>query len=152
MIVELRTILQVDLATCRAHVLTSKLLEHIAAPLVVFRPTDPAAFPEQWADGKYAARMLAFGLCDVGGQVINIEHVKDSSDEFILRDNGYGDKIDRWDHWISIRRIDDSSVAYADRVDIRAGLLTAFFWAFAMLFYAHRQRRWRSLIARHFAY
>jgi hypothetical protein len=39
-----------------------------------------------------------------------------------------------------------------DTVEVRAGVLTPFIWLFAQLFYRHRQRRWRALVARRFAY
>ncbi|MEM6585274.1 MAG: hypothetical protein AAF692_05925 [Pseudomonadota bacterium] len=34
---------------------------------------------------------------------------------------------------------------YTDRVTIKAGALTSVIAAFARLFYAHRQERWRAL-------
>jgi hypothetical protein len=37
--------------------------------------------------------------------------------------------------------------APADRVDIRAGLLTPFIWLFAQGFYRWRQYRWGRLLA-----
>ncbi|NBB24765.1 DUF3703 domain-containing protein [Porphyrobacter sp. SLTP] len=34
---------------------------------------------------------------------------------------------------------------YSDEVEVSAGALTPFIWAFAQIFYWHRQRRWRGL-------
>ena len=63
----------------------------------------------------------------------------------VLRDNGYSPIIKRWDHWIEIEDV-GGKTRYTDRVHIDAGLLTAPVAAFARVFYAHRQRRWRKLV------
>ncbi|QPH52839.1 SRPBCC family protein [Pontivivens ytuae] len=119
----------------------SALLEHIAAPLVVFRPID-GPFPEHWSPGRYRAWMLLVGVLPMGRQWIDISF----PDEFTLRDNGAGDLVRRWDHWIFVEA-EGNGTRYTDRVDVEAGLLTPFIWFFARVFYAHRQRRWRALAA-----
>jgi hypothetical protein len=42
--------------------------------------------------------------------------------------------------------VDANHTEYTDRVEIRAGWKTAFIWAWANAFYAHRQRRWVRLL------
>lgn len=68
-----------------------------------------------------------------------------------IRDNGFGPLISRWDHWIAIATGEDGTTRYVDRVDIEAGALTGLVAAFARVFYAHRQRRWRALARTGFA-
>lgn len=46
----------------------------------------------------------------------------------------------------------DGRVAIFDRVEVKAGLLTPFIWAYASLFYHYRQHRWRRLVEGGFAY
>jgi hypothetical protein len=70
---------------------------------------------------------------------------------YAVRDNGYGPLIKRWDHWIEINA-EGTGTRYVDRVHIDAGVLTPLICGFARLFYAHRQRRWRRLVARNFDY
>lgn len=59
--------------------------------------------------------------------------------------------IPTWDHIITIAAV-GSGTLYRDRVTIRAGLLTPAVWLFALLFYHHRQRRWRQLVRNGFDY
>lgn len=131
------------------YVQRSALLDHIAAPMIRFKPRD-GAFPEQWADGHYTAMMLLSGILPLGQQTIGIEFPPPKGETLILRDNGYGSLIKRWDHWIFVEP-EGGGTRYTDRVDIEAGILTPFVALFARLFYGHRQRRWKKLIAANFA-
>lgn len=133
-----------------------ELLLHVAWPLLVFEPLDPDRFPERWEEREYRVRMRQFGVLPVGWQVIGIERPPHSDRARHLRDNGRGTLASTWDHLITVEPIDDqhgrTKTRYTDRLGVRAGLLTPMVWAFARLFYAHRQRRWRRLVRRGFEY
>lgn len=121
---------------------------HVSAPLLSFAPLTPGGFPSAWGEGEYLAGLRLFGLIPLGKQAIVVERIKtESPDEYILRDNGSGDIVTRWDHWVLIRRRrDGKSIRYIDRVDIKAGILTFGVYLFASLFYRWRQHKWRRLI------
>ncbi|MFQ6548292.1 SRPBCC family protein [Aestuariibius sp. 2305UL40-4] len=127
------------------------LLLHIAAPLVRFEPVDPPTLPEQYAEGDYRMAMRLYGVVPLGEQVISISYPEPQNGTRFIRDNGYSDTIHRWDHLISIAP-EGTGTRYADRIEIDAGWRTPALVAFAHLFYRHRQKRWRQLIARDFAY
>jgi hypothetical protein len=135
---------------------TSRLLTFITAPLVRFVPVNPPALPATWAEQRYLVEMRLFGLIPFGTQWIVItKPVVDTTpgrQHYELRDNGYGELIATWDHRIIMRETEDRRTHYTDQVEIRAGLLTPFIWAYASLFYRYRQRRWRRLVARSFTY
>jgi hypothetical protein len=135
-----------------AEVQTSRLLMHVAAPLVVFTPEGGTVLPEVWTPGRYRVWMWLFGILPMGRQWVGIEEIKLPPGHYGIRDNGTGDLVRVWDHVITIEPIDQGRCRYTDRVDVKAGLLTPFIWTFARIFYAHRQRRWRVLIGRNFAY
>jgi len=130
---------------------TSRLLQYVASPLVAFVPVSPPALPEQWEEQKYVVRLRLFGFIPFGRQTINISVPSRSDSHIELRDNGYGSLISKWDHLITIRSADGGCV-YSDRVEVKAGVLTPFVWAFAWLFYRHRQRRWQRLVSSAFEY
>jgi hypothetical protein len=130
---------------------TSALLQHIAAPLIRFVPKGDAPFPEQWQPGEYRAWMCLFGVLPIGWQAVVISEPEPIGTSRFIRDNGYGPLIKRWDHWITIAPGENGTTCYTDRVEIEAGLLTPLIAAFARVFYAHRQRRWRHLAKTGFA-
>lgn len=143
----LATKLAVSAEAAAALVATPALLEHIAAPLVNFSPIDPPAFPQVWEERRYRVRVLLGGLVPLGYQWIDITRAEAPEGGFRMRDNGRGDLARKWDHRITISPDGDTSCSYVDEVDIEAGLLTPMVWSFALLFHAHRQRRWRRLTA-----
>lgn len=127
-------------------------LAYISHPLLKFTPVDPADFPFMWEERRYIVSMRILGMIPFGRQVIGVEKVRcDDPEEYIIRDNGSGDLVQTWDHWIFIRTTDDRGLTgYTDRIEIKAGLLTIPVWIFAQIFYRWRQRRWRRLIRNSF--
>lgn len=128
------------------------LLRWVAAPLLRFRPLEPPAFPERWLAGEHLVRLELFGLVPLGRQVIGIEILDARGPVYRLRDNGRGRLARTWDHLITLEPLPGGRTRYRDRVVVEAGILTPFVWLFAQLFYRHRQRRWRALVARGFSY
>ncbi len=68
-----------------------------------------------------------------------------------LRDDGRGTLASTWDHLIVIQA-SGHGCSYTDRIEVKAGVLTLLVWSFAWVFYLHRQRRWRRLVASGFSY
>ena len=149
--------MQVDISTqlpCNPRdaieqVKSSRLLLHVAKPLVTFVPIEPSQLPHTWADGTYWVSLRLFGIIPCGKQAVVISYP--SSAPFTLRNNGHSALIQKWDHVITIVPSGDGTL-YRDRVAIDAGVLTPFMWLFAQVFYRHRQRRWRQLVKHGFTY
>jgi hypothetical protein len=134
---------------------TTRLLRHVAAPLIVFDPVEPPVLPEIWPEGRHRVRMRALGILPIGRQWI-VTSMPDPEEHargvYRIRDEGSGDLVRVWDHRIVIRARPDGRTDYADEVEVHAGLLTPVVWLFAHVFYRYRQARWRRLIARGFRY
>jgi hypothetical protein len=106
--------------------------------------------PDSWSEGTYRVRLHLFGLVPFGEQAIVIS-IPPTATGFALRDAGHSALIKTWDHLITIQPHGNGSI-YRDRVEVKAGVLTPLIWLFAQVFYRHRQRRWRALVARKFNY
>lgn len=126
---------------------TTRLLNYICYPLVVFAPVDPSILPIRWSERRYDVKIKLFGFLPFGTQAIVIS----VPEPYCVRDNGFSRLIPKWDHLISIRP-DDNGTKYTDTVDIKAGLLTPIVWAYASIFYRYRQYRWRKIVASGFRY
>lgn len=124
---------------------TSKQLLRVAAPFVRFRALSPPKLPPTWEPGTYWVSVSLFGIIPLGRQAIVISYPEDPAGIFTLRDNGHSALVARWDHWITVEDAKQGS-KYRDRVLISAGWKTPFVWAFAAMFYRHRQRRWQRLL------
>ena len=94
--------------------------------------------------------MRLLGVLPLGWQEIRITRPTPTGETRHLRDAGRGALARRWDHLITVAPAGPGRTRYTDRVEVEAGWLTPAVWAFARLFYAHRQRCWRRLVARGF--
>ena len=146
-VVELSTVLDAPPERVWEEVNRPALLRFVAHPFVRFDPLDPPAFPERWEEREYRVRVRQLGVIPLGWQVIRIERPAPVGGTRYLRDNGRGALARRWDHLITVAPAGPGRTRYTDRVEIEAGPLTPFVWAYARAFYAHRQRRWRALVA-----
>lgn len=128
-------------------VLTPELLIYIASPLVRFQMVN-GNFPTEWTEGeRFQTSLCLFGVVPFGTQWIvpSVQVSDPAAWPKRLRDNGSSALIETWDHWITIEPDGNGETLYRDTVEVKAGLLTPFVWAFAQTFYRHRQRRWRKL-------
>lgn len=130
-----------------AEVQTAGLLQHIAWPLVRFEPVSSTSFDRFRPGGRYQLKLRLFGIIPFGTQwiVTSLHEADDTEWPKRLRDNGRSALISKWDHWITVTPDPNGGTHYSDDVDVSAGFLTPFIWAFAQIFYWHRQRRWRGL-------
>ena len=130
-----------------AAVQTSALLVEVAAPVVAIRPVAGETFPEKWPVGQTLRfRSYLFGFIPVGTRTLHFERIDQSAREIQSRESD--SLISRWDHLIRVRPTADGRYRYSDEVEIEAGWRTLFVWLFAMMFYRHRQRRWRRVARR----
>jgi hypothetical protein len=151
--VKITTILKSDLETVWHYLMQPKTLEYIAKPMLQFMPIQPQQFPKTWAIGTYQTLLRVLGFIPLGSHtiVIEIPKIKNETTKSLI-DNGFGKLVERWHHTIVVKKKTAETTEYTDIVDIRAGLLTPFIWAFAFAFYHWRQRRWKVLIAQEYRF
>ena len=136
--------------TAAAHVLSTRLLQHVASPLVSCSPVNGTAFPATWTEGIHWVRLMLIGLPPVGRQAIVISEPL-LPGGFAIRDTGHSALIRVWIHLITIQPHPDGSLC-RDQVEVFAGALTPLVWMFAQILFRHRQRRWLRLAAHGFDY
>lgn len=147
----LSTTLDVPAERAWAMVQRPCLLDHIAWPVQAFEPIDPPVLPAVWREGRYLVRLKLFGRLPISTQWIAIDLAAQGPDRYEAHDRGHGSLMSLWDHRIIIEPLSPSRCRYTDSVELHAGLLTPLAWAFSQLFFRHRQRRWRALVAADFA-
>lgn len=138
-----------------AELQTTRLLNYVASPIIVFDFIDPETVPTHWGDGDYLVSMRFLGFIPIGRQRI-ITTTPQPEDhplgKFRLRDNATGEIAKVWDHHIVIEARTDGRTTYTDDIQISAGALTLGVWFFAQLFYRYRQARLRRLARQGFLY
>lgn len=117
-------------------------LQTIAKPYAAFEPVGTAA-PVWTVGSKSAYRFRLFGVIPFGTHTIYI--VRFDPPEGVSSREG-NEHVPMWNHDIAMIPLDGNRAKYTDRVEIRAGRKTPFVWLRANAFYAHRQRKWISLL------
>ena len=127
-------------------------LQWVSWPVLTFTPIDVEEFPDLWQIETVQVRLRLFGVVPAGKQFIvpsmSAHGPDESGGACWLRDNGSGDIVRMWDHWIRLRSLGPSSTHYVDDVRVKAGVLTPLVGLFAHVFYRYRQWRWRRMITR----
>lgn len=134
----------------------TRLVHYVSAPWIAFSPLDPPVLPERWSPGPYLVSMRLLGVLPLGRQTIDLRLEQSSQTPdgitYAIRDAGVGELAKGWDHLITITGPALGPTRLTDRVEVHAGVWTPFVALFAHLFYGHRQRRWRRLVAAGFDY
>ena len=120
-------------------------LRFVAAPLLQFEPLVAGELDGEWIVGKtYALRLSALGFLPLGHHRIKILTLDTTRNIIESQESGALTRV--WNHTIRFRPSGAGQLHYTDEIEIEAGVLTVFVWAFAHLFYRHRQRRWKKLL------
>ena len=127
------------------HLQSPGLMQHVAAPVLEFRPAAGEQLPLLWAEGDFRVSLHLFGMLPLGPQTVGIRIADEKAWPRRVLDDGHSPLIRSWKHWIELQPAGQGTTLYTDRLAIRAGVLTPFVWLFARLLFAHRQRRLRAL-------
>lgn len=120
-------------------------LRFVSAPLLYFEPLVPGELDSNWVVGKtYVLRLSLFGFLPAGEHRITLASIDREANLIESKESGALSPV--WNHTIRFRPLENGKLNYTDEIEIRAGLLTGVVWAFAHVFYRHRQRRWRDLL------
>ncbi len=127
-------------------IIEPKSLQFVAAPFLHFEPLVASELDGEWIVGKtYEVRLSALGFLPLGQHRIKIVAIDRTTNTIESQESGSLARV--WNHTIHFHPAGAGQLHYTDEIEIKAGLLTLFIWAFAHLFYRHRQRRWKELIA-----
>jgi hypothetical protein len=120
-------------------------LKFVSAPLLHFESLAEGELDNEWVVGKtYALRLSLFGFLPAGRHNITIANIDRKNNIIESKERGTLSPV--WNHTIRFHALEGNKLHYTDEIEIRAGLLTPMIWAFAHLFYRHRQRRWKKLL------
>jgi hypothetical protein len=120
-------------------------LRFVSAPVLHFEPLVAGDLDDEWVVGKtYLLRLSLFGFLPAGEHRITLVTIDREANLIESQESGALSPV--WNHTIRFHCLEDGKLHYTDEIEIRAGLLTWVVWAFAHLFYRHRQRRWKILL------
>lgn len=120
-------------------------LRFVSAPILSFQPLKPGELDAPWVIGKtYQLKLTFLNFIPLGRHDIEIVKIDRESNTIVSNEGSALAPV--WNHIIHFRQVGEGKIRYTDEIEIQAGWRTPFIWAFAHLFYRHRQRRWRTLL------
>jgi hypothetical protein len=122
----------------------------VAAPFTTFRSLEPTGFPVRWSAGPHPVRSRAFGLVDIGEQIIDLSFEERADGVRLVRDSGGGTAgalaiVTRWRHTMAVAPTADGRTLYRDQLVMGAGALTLPVWVGLWVFWQWRGLRIRRL-------
>jgi ligand-binding SRPBCC domain-containing protein len=117
-------------------------LRYVTRGLLGFRVDGEV--PGRLAQGQtFRMRLIFFGFLPAWRHEIHVTRLDEAERE--IHTEEHGGPVRTWRHRIAVDEEGWGSTRYLDEIEIGAGVLTPFVWAWAQLFYRYRQRRWRRL-------
>ncbi len=115
---------------------------YISRGMLGFRGAEE--WPQVFHEGQMIeAKLMFFNVVPGWKHKVRIIRVDHEHMELVSQEKG--GVVRRWNHRKWVEEESELSCLYIDEIDIDAGLLTFFIWAYAHLFYRYRQRRMRQL-------
>jgi hypothetical protein len=122
-----------------------KSLQFVAAPILSFEPLIAGSLDDDWEVGKnYELKLKFLNFIPLGDHNIKLVAIDHGTN--IIKSEESGKLTSVWNHTIRFHPLGPNKLHYTDEIEIKAGWLTPFVWAFAHIFYRHRQRRWKILL------
>lgn len=126
-------------------VLQTRAFQYVTQGWMAFTFQEP--LPPRWIEGdRLTARMWLFHVLPAPWRHTMILHRIDHDRRELSTEEG-GGLLRVWNHRIRVEARPDGGSLYTDAITIDAGLLTRPVWLFAQVFFRHRQRRLRRLLA-----
>ena len=122
----------------------------VSGPLLTFGSLEKDGFPETWSPGIHPVRARAFGLVNVGEQLIDLSYPRRRDGVRMEVDsggaiNGVMSVITKWNHTMAVSVGKDGGTLYRDRLIFSAGPLTLLVWPALWAFWQWRGARIRRL-------
>jgi hypothetical protein len=120
-------------------------LQYVAYPFATFTLMDGNDLI--WREGETSRfKLRLFGFIPFGTHTINVITFDRAAK--LVQTHESNKSVPIWNHRITLKYLTDDVTEYTDEVELSAGLATPFVYAWGMMFYRHRQRRWMKLIGR----
>ncbi len=79
---------------------------------------------------KYAFKLRFFKVVPLGNHTIELIQIDRANKKIVSKEHGSLTSV--WNHSISFNNVAQNKLQYQDRIEIKAGFLTLFVWAFSV--------------------
>lgn len=121
---------------------TLDLLRFIAKGMITFAPAHNKFLEKYTESSKIETKMKFYGFIPmIGVHTLFFEKIDHEKKILQTKESDVLAKV--WNHKISMKKVDESTIDYEDEIVIYGGVWTSLIVFWAKLFYKHRQKRWQ---------
>jgi len=143
MLIKRTSILSISGATAFAELCKSGHLCEVAKGMITY--DNQENFPEKWQLGEQINLLPRLKGISQGNHFVTFTCINE--DAGILITSEHGGHIKSWKHVMTVKELPNGHCEYRDHVTIKAGWRTPMIWLFAQVFYRHRHRQWKKMLA-----
>ena len=117
-------------------------LIYICEPLATFKTKEKNLI--KWELNKeYVFKLFIYRFIPFGNHKIILEKIDENSKIIISKEHNSIVKI--WNHKIRMEDKGENCIKYTDEVELYAGVFTSFVAIWGIIFYKHRQKKWKKI-------
>jgi len=123
-------------------ILNIETLIDICKPMATFKLATKEKYREWELNNEYIFKLFIYGFIPCGNHRIILERIDEENKIIISKEHNNIVKI--WNHIIKMENKGEEYIRYTDEVEIYAGIFTLFVAIWSIIFYKHRQKKWKK--------
>ncbi|MDR0684802.1 MAG: hypothetical protein LBF83_06710 [Spirochaetaceae bacterium] len=124
-------------------ILNIETLIKICKPMATFKITTKEKFIKWKLNTEYVFKLFIYGFVPFGTHKIILETI--DNEENIIKSKEHNNVVKIWNHKITMEKEGELITNYTDEVEIYAGIFTLIIAIWGIIFYKHRQKKWKAI-------
>jgi hypothetical protein len=124
-------------------ILNIETLIYLCKPMATFKQVVNEKITKWETNKEYVFKLFIYGFIPFGKHKITLDRIDKNNGLIISKEHNNIVKI--WNHKIIMESKGEKVIEYTDEVELYAGIFTLFVAFWGILFYKHRQKKWRKI-------
>jgi hypothetical protein len=124
-------------------ILNIETLIKICKPMATFKIITKENFITWDLNTEYIFKLFIYGFIPLGNHKIILETI--DTEKNIIKSKEHNAIVKIWNHKITMEKYKEDITNYTDEVEIYAGIFTLFIALWSIIFYKHRQKKWKKI-------
>jgi len=119
-------------------------LIYICKPIATFKTGTKDKYIKWELNKEYIFKLFIYWFIPFGNHKILLEKIDEENKIIISKEHNNIVKI--WNHKIKIEDKGENIIKYTDEIELYAGVFTLFIAIWGIMFYKHRQKKWKKIV------
>jgi hypothetical protein len=124
-------------------ILNIQTLVEICKPMATFKTITKENIKIWELNTEYIFKLFIYGFIPFGNHKIILETIDTGIN--VIKSKECNNIVKIWNHKITLENYGGKITKYTDEVEIYAGIFTLFIASWGIIFYKHRQKKWKKI-------